>query len=519
MELAPRPQYADTVVIGGFWTSLQAIVNKVVSAGVTLILAYFLSPEDYGLAGIATGCLAAIAILGPASMGDVLVAHQRSLRLLASAGDRIALGVGLTMAALAIASIPFIVWLYPDVPAGRLALIIAVLALRPICEAVYAVPLAGLRSELRYRTIAAIDGTSQLVASITTVAFAAMGAGAFSLVVPQSIVLGVRGAAYRRAWRPTFVSRSSRRANRVLLRPFATAAIAQYVHNVLTVLEVLVLSLVADQHQTGIFAFAFMLASQANVMIAFQLGSVLQPIFGRIGNDRVRQAEALLRTIRCLGALLIPLSAIQAALAPTIFRTLFSARWADAESVFIALSVLQAFYFGAAPVMSFLKARSQFSTYLAWQVAQLATSAVLFAAVGRSEGAFGVAVCSAVVWALAVPTMTFLAVRGAGVVYGSVIRSFLLPWFTALPIGFGVWITMEQLPATHAALQLSTAAVLTTAALASAVLLTRWTHPRAWDDLRPIIARAFERVPYLQLSVATLRAGARILRRNLPWNS
>lgn len=489
MDPPSRPQYANAAAAGGFWTSLQAIANKVVSAGATFVLAYFLGPEDYGLAGIASSCLAAIAVLAPLSMGDVLVSHQRSLPLLARAGDRIAFVAGLAMAALAFVSIPVVLWLYPDAPAWKLALLMAILALRPVFEAVYAAPLAGLRSELRYRTVAVIDGTSQLAASVATVVLAVVGAGAFSLVVPQALVLGVRGAAYRRFWRPTRLPRASRRGMRLLLRPFAFAAFAQYVHNVLVMLEVLVLSLVADQRETGIFAFAFTLASQANVMIAFQLGSVLQPIFGRIGNDRVRQAEALLRTIRCLGSLLIPLSVIQAALAPTLFRTLFSARWSDAEPVFIALSGLQAVYFGAAPVMSFLKARRQFSTYLAWQAAQLATSAVLFAAVGRSEGALGVAACSAVVWGLAVPTMAFVGVRGAGVGFGAVIRAFLLPWFTALPIGLAIWFVLGKLDSLQAPLQLGISLALALTGLAAAVLLARWTQPRAWDDLGPIVAR------------------------------
>jgi PST family polysaccharide transporter len=495
MESRAHPQYAKTAVAGGILTSLQAVANKIVSAGGALVLAYFLGPEDYGLAAIATSCLAVIAILTPLSMGDVLVSHQRSLLLLARAGDRIAVVAGVAMASLAIGSIPVVLWLYPDAPSGKLALIMAILALRPIFEAVYAAPLAGLRSELRYRTVAAIDGTSQFAASIATVVLAVGGAGAFSLVVPQVFVLGVRGVAYRRFWRPMRRASASRRGVRLLLRPFALAALAQYVHNVLVMREVLVLSLVSDQRQTGFFAFAFILASQANVMIASQLGSVLQPIFGRIGKDRARQAEALLRTIRCLGSLLIPLSVIQAALAPTLFRTLFDARWTDAEPVFVALSGLQAVYFGAAPVMSFLKARRQFGLYLAWQIVQLATSAVLFATIGRSDGALGVAVCSAIVWAVAVPSMTVVVVRGAGVRPGDVVCAFLLPWVTALPVGLGVVLVMGRLVTFSASLQLGIAALLALMGFALAVLLTRWIQPRAWNDLRPIIARVFGKAP------------------------
>ena len=93
----------------------------------------------------------------------------------------------------------------------------------------------------------------------------------------------------------------------------------------------------------------------------------------------------------------------------------------------MAFSGLQAVYFGAAPVMSFPKARRQLGLYLAWKIVQVAMSAVLIATVGRNDGALGVAVRSAIVWGLAVPSMTVLVMRGAGVRPADVVSAFLLP--------------------------------------------------------------------------------------------
>mgnify|MGYP003345950878 CR=1 FL=1 len=49
----------------------------------------------------------------------------------------------------------------------------------------------------------------------------------------------------------------------MLMRAYLPAASAQYLHNVIVMLEVLVLGYVSGDYQTGLFAFAFQVAAQA----------------------------------------------------------------------------------------------------------------------------------------------------------------------------------------------------------------------------------------------------------------
>ena len=488
MHPSDQPQLAREAAMGGLWTSLQSVLNKVVAAVALLVVALFLSPEEFGDANRALAALAFLSVFTPLAMGDVLVAHQRILPTLARAGDRIGLLAGVSMATFVVVATPLLAHALPDDGQRLFLPLMLVIAVRPLLEAVVVAPQALLRSDLRYRTIAMIDGIAQLLASLATVAMSMLGAGAFSLVVPQVLALGARGLAYRRCAKPTPRPASMRRATRLLLAPFVFGSLAQYVHNVLVTLEVLALSVCSGSVEVGLFAFAFTLASQANVVIAFQLGAVLQPIFGRIGSDPLRQAHALLRTIRVLGAVIVPLSTLQAAVAPTLFGAVLPERWEPAMPAFIGLCALQAVYFGNAPLMSYLKARRRFRGFLAWQCTQLLVSAGVFAWIARTHGAAGVALASACVWGVAVPLVTCIALRGTGVRSPAVLSAFFRPWLAAIPSGIAVAALGLSLVPAPAWVQVVFVGLAAAAALACALVATRWTDPLAWSDVRiPLI--------------------------------
>jgi O-antigen/teichoic acid export membrane protein len=230
---------------------------------------------------------------------------------------------------------------------------------------------------------------------------------------------------------------------RILMRAFVPAAIAQYIHNVIVMLEVLVLGYVSGEYQTGLFAFAFTIAAQANTVVAYQLGVVLQPIFGRLQDDPARQVSGFLRVQRVLGLVCVPISLTQAVLAEPLFRIAFAERYLPAVPVFQVISVAQAFYFATGPSMSCLRSQRRFTTFFWWQGVQLLISLPLYWVGAQWSGALGTAVASGVAWAVSAPIVVWLCtsvVKGAHA--GAVLGIFIKPWLVGLPIfaaaGLGV---------------------------------------------------------------------------------
>lgn len=439
----PQGNFGSVAAKGSFINTAQWFVNKLATAAAMLLIAHYLKPDDYGVATQALAIAQFMVVFLPLTMGDVLIAHPRRFEMLVPTARRLTMWIGIATCVLMLATIPIFLGIYSKYPAGWLGGLLAVAALRPVVDAALMVPLARLRTALAYRGIAVIEGAVQLGVTALSLVFAAFGLRSASLVAPQVIGTGVRAVVYRRVASGTGTGRFHKGLARILMRAFVPAAIAQYIHNVIVMLEVLVLGYVSGDYQTGLFAFAFTIAAQANTVVAYQLGVVLQPIFGRLQDDPARQVSGFLRVQRVLGLVCVPISLTQAVLAEPLFRIAFAERYLPAVPVFQVISVAQAFYFATGPSMSCLRSQRRFTTFFWWQGVQLLISLPLYWVGAQWSGALGTAVASGVAWAISAPIVVWLCTRVVKRAHaGAVLGIFIKPWLVGLPIfaaaGLGV---------------------------------------------------------------------------------
>jgi O-antigen/teichoic acid export membrane protein len=285
------------------------------------------------------------------------------------------------------------------------------------------------------------------------------------------------------------------------------AALAQYTHTLISNLPMLFLGRLADQTDTGIYTFAFYLSVQATFVISQQVGSVLQPIFVKLRHDPVRQAKSYLRVIAAIGAVAVPLSLLQAALAEPVLLVLFGPKWSSAVPTFIVLSVGQAFFFAVAPTMAMLRAQGRFRALLVWQVVQLLCSAGAYAA-AASRGAVPTAIVDTIAWALAIPIAAWVCVRGREAAVADILRALAGPWLSAIPCAaaaWGCWVLLRPSGLEGALV----AVVIVGPALAAASLVAmRFTQPATYLELAPMVgrsARSVARLPQAILSRAFSR--------------
>lgn len=499
---------AASAAAGSAWTTAQTVVNKAVTVGAMLLLARLLSPEDFGRANLATSVGAFVSVISPFVLGDVLLSMSPRFRMVSGA----ALWTGIASAAILfltmVAAAPVV-----ESVSGKagVAACIMMVAFRPACDAVLIVPFAKLRIDLSYRLMSIIDLSVILAATAASVAMAWLGAGAAALIVPPIATLAVRGLIYWGFVGSEIPLRPVRGEVRPLVRRFAVASLGQYLNNVLQILELLVLGWFATEAAIGYFGFAFQLAIQANVVIATQLGSVLQPIFARMHGEPSRQVSAFLRATRLMGSVAVPVSIFQAALAVPVFGLLFGSKWDGAVAAFVALSIGQAFMFVSAPATALVKAQGRFKAYVAWQLCHLvlAVSAFCLAAIHGPDPALwlaraiglpapqesgiplAVAIASAAVWAVSCPVGVWVGGRPASLPWRSVIGVFVGPWLYAAPAAgavVGAWLGLRLAVSPVVAASAVTFLVAPPLLLATIVLSARG-HPETRADLASILGR------------------------------
>ncbi len=508
----PKQGYAAAAASGSAWTTAQTVLNKVATTAAGLVLARLLSPAEYGLAFFVVNVVVFAFIFPTFVMGDVLLAERQRFQRVAGAAN-----VVMWIAAFAMFGLLAGIAIPAENHDGRtgLALLIVVAAMRPLADAVLAIPNARMRMDLEYRRIALIDGAVMLTATAGSLVMAYFGAGALALNVPPIAALALRGVLYWRVVRGRVDLSVDRTEIRPIAQRFMVAGLGQYIHNILLALEIVVLGLVVSEAEVGLFVLAATYAIQANAVIAGQLGAVLQPIFAHVHDDPQRQVGGFLRATRLLSAIAVPLSLVQAAIAIPLFSLLFPTKWTGSIAIFAVLSVAQAFVFVSAPSIALLKAQGRFRGYLKLQLTQLVVAALGFvaavlyggppalraaAAIGlpideSAGGALALACASAGVWALFCPIAVWMGGRPAQLGKRAVLRLFFEPWAVTAPIAallVGCWIALRAVASPTIA-DLITILALAPIAIIGAIVACVWMRESTRADISSILGRFMRR--------------------------
>jgi len=498
--------FTNVAISGTAWATGQTIANKFITLIAIWVIARQLTRDEVGAAALAMTVMKFLCVLPPLNMGDVLIAHRRQFGWLGGIGSRLAVQTGITITILSALISPAVASFYSQYPSTLLIGLLVVAAFRPTGEAAQVHALTRLRLDFQNRTIAIIEGSWQLCATVATIIMALAGAGAWAMVLPLIVAIVGKAICYRlRQPRDATIHsepqelhpRHIQFATRRLRNAFLSTGGAQYLHSVVDTMPLLVLGKWATASETGVYAFAFTLAGQANTMIATQISGVLQPILGHMQKDLHRQVNAYKRAMCMLSAIAIPVCLTQAIFSETLFALVFDARWQPAARVFAVLSICESFFFAAAPTMAMLKAQGRFRTFLAWQGCQLALAAVVFPIAALHGGAFSVALGSAVLWSISLPIAVWLCIRPAGGSIWDALRIFIAPWCTSLPIGVAAYFIAEKLQASGTWGMVFALAITAPIMLAVMLYATRWSQPNVYREIEPMVRKGMSRIPIL----------------------
>jgi PST family polysaccharide transporter len=178
----PTPVLDRALVHGLAWTGAMKWLTQLLSWAITLIVARLLAPADYGLVGMAMVYFGLAQLLGDVGLPSVVL-RQRDLteRQLARLGG-LALMVGVTLTALTVGLSGLIAWFFGE---PEVRWILTALSVTFLAKSVQMLPRALLARDLRFRSLAWIDGLEALTQMLSTLLLAALGLRFWALVGGQ----------------------------------------------------------------------------------------------------------------------------------------------------------------------------------------------------------------------------------------------------------------------------------------------------------------------------------------------
>lgn len=393
---APADTHLERKLVRGIaWTGGMKWATQVVAWGSTLVLARLLSPEDYGLVGMAALFLGLVSIFTEFGIGSAIINHRELTGQQVSQlhGAAVLLGVagmvGTTLAAWPLG----LYFRRPDeLPPAIVALSVTFLIM-----AFRSVPQAVLQRDLRFKALAAVEGIEALVYSAANIAFALLGFRYWSLVL-GGLTAKLLGTVLTNSMSRVPLARPTRAGLGGMLgfsRDLMVGRLAWYTY---TNADFAVAGRMLGAATLGAYSLAWTLASVPVDKISALVTRVTPAFFGRLKHDHAGLRRLLTNVTEGIAWLTLPASVGLAAVAGEFVPLVLGPGWDEAVLPLQLLSLYATFRSVVTLPPQVLTAKGD-TRFLMWN--GVATALVLPGAFwfGSRWGAGGIAI----MWLLAYP--------------------------------------------------------------------------------------------------------------------
>jgi O-antigen/teichoic acid export membrane protein len=318
------------------WKGLSTLVGQACWYGSLLVLARLVPPQDFGVIAVGVTIINLVTtLLDSGTGGPLIIARELDARSVRRSVIRLAtVGIALSLLLAALAG-PITDRFAKGSDPGALQ------ALAPIATLIslWIVPNALLQRSLSFGRIAIVYVIAAGTASIAAVVAAALGASLLALIIRLFVFQLVLTVLTWLAAISTFPT-ASREVAPVARRPGAIAFLTiQAAVLIAWSGGTLVVAANMDTTQVGLYSIAFSLAYLPLTQISWTIGTVLFPAVAATRDlDTVR--HQMLKALRLMTLLLLPLLPVAITLAPSLIPALLGQKWIGAVAPFQILVVV-----------------------------------------------------------------------------------------------------------------------------------------------------------------------------------
>lgn len=379
---------ASRSVRGAAWVMAGQLASEPVRILITALLARALSPEQFGLVGMATVVTGLIAVANDFGLQAAIIQRREITKDELDSVFWFNLGVGvvLCLAGVALAPVAAAFFHEPKVTPVLMALSAAF-----VLSSLGQVQQAILRRDMDFKTPAIANIVAVFASGIVAVGLALSGAGVWALVA--NVLVASAASPVVVALKTGYLPAAHFRWDSV--RGFAvfggTITLAEFANYASANADNLLVGRVLGAGPLGAYSLAYNLVTYPVRRIAQTITSVAMPAFSRIQDESERYARALSRAMEMSGLSVLPFLAAAAVAGQSVILGVYGPKWSAAITPFRILCVVgMVRAFGVVAEVG-LQGSGKARRYLGWAMVWLV--ALVFGVVnGLPRGIVGVAV-------------------------------------------------------------------------------------------------------------------------------
>jgi O-antigen/teichoic acid export membrane protein len=325
----------QNVISGLRWTAAARAISQLFAWLGTIFVIRILSPDDYGIIAIGGFFILYLLLLSEGGLSDALVREKNLTDGVLHEVQGILLAINSFCCLALIAASPFIAN-YFDEP--RLRQVLPVFAIQFLIISVGVIPQAQLTREMRFKELSTISISQAAFTSATTLIFALLGFGVWSLVISNLAGLTLKSVMLlngtRKFYRPVFRFKEAR----IFTAFSGYVLLDRTVWHFLANIDALLVGKLLGTTATGTYAVAQNLASIPISKVAGVLSQVALPAFSHIQDQKERVQGSYVLALRCVAMLAFPVGFGLAAVAVPLLDLVLGDKWKGVQLVFQILA-------------------------------------------------------------------------------------------------------------------------------------------------------------------------------------
>lgn len=380
------------------WTAGGRLASQVVTWAITLVVIRLLTPEDYGLMGMALVIIGLCTLMSDLGIAAALIQTKDLDDYVVRQSYGLVLLVNFALCVAVFASAPLVAAFYGE---ERLVLILRVLSLTFIVQSLASVPRALLTRSIEFKHISIVEFVAVITNSLVTLALAFSGYGVWALVVGNIAVCVVNTVGillvcglkitpvFRFGGMGKLISYSIKISGQRIVWFFGQN------------LDVILIGKLLGKTTLGYYSVGFHLASMPMHRVMAIINQVAFPTFSRIQDDPALVRNYFLEMSKLISLIFFPLMWGLSSVSEEVVAIFLGEKWSNASFVLIVLCLAIPFRVNATVLPPLMNAIGQPGKTLVNSITEasiIAIGVLIGVAWGLSGVVIGVSCAYLIAW-------------------------------------------------------------------------------------------------------------------------
>lgn len=352
-------------VQGIMWSFCEQFLRRGVSILVTLLLARFLVPEDFGLLAMMTVFIAIGVALMDSGINQAVIRKFEPDESYFSTAFYTNLGLGALAYTLLFIAAPFIADFYDE---SRLTLLLRVAGLVVVINSFRVIQVAMLSRAINFKAQLKASLPAAVISGCIAVILAYQGFGVWALIAQTLLnaLIAVIIYWWIQPWRPGWVFELSSLKEMYSFgyKLFLSGLLDTVAKNI----YVLVIAKIFSATEAGLYFFAERIKDIIITQLVTSVQKVTYPALSTMQDDNKRLKKSYRNVLKVITFILFPAMLMLAALAEPIFELFFPERWLPAVPYLQLMCVVGILYPLHAINLNILKVKGRSDLFLGLEI-------------------------------------------------------------------------------------------------------------------------------------------------------